>query len=309
MIFGRSWRGTPPPLTREQVATRDALRRTVESLARSPRNVYERGSLERAANEIAAAVPNATIDRFGNVVCEIAGGDEVIVIGAHYDSVDGSPGADDNASGVAALIELAHRMRRAKPKRTIRFVSFINEEPPHFTTEQMGSLQYAEAHRGEPIEAMLSLEMLGYYGAERYYPPLLSAIYPKRGDFIAFVGNLASAALVRRCVRAFRRHATVPSQAGVLPELIPQVGWSDQWSFWRIGVPALMVTDTALFRNPHYHGATDLPETLDYDAMVRVVDGLEAVVRDLAGWSATAVTPSRKRNGRARPASTKSPVA
>lgn len=258
------------------------MRRTVESLARSPRNVYEPGSLERAANEIAAAMPDAAIDDFGNVVCEIAGAtDRIIVIGAHYDSVDGSPGADDNASGVAALIELAKRLRQAKPRRTIRFVAFINEEPPHFTTEQMGSLQYALAHRGEPIEAMLSLEMLGYYGAEQYYPPLLSAIYPKRGDFIAFVGNLASGGLVRRCVKTFRKHATVPSEAGVLSELIPQVGWSDQWSFWRIGVPALMVTDTALFRNPHYHGESDLPHTLDYDAMIRVVDGLEAVVRDL----------------------------
>ena len=151
------------------------MRRAVESLARSPRNVYEPGSLERAANEIAAAMPDAAIEDFGNVVCEIAGSsDKVVVIGAHYDSVDGSPGADDNASGVAALIELANRMRHAKPKRTIRFVAFINEEPPHFTTEQMGSLQYAEAHRDEPIEAMLSLEMLGFYGSEQYYPPLLS---------------------------------------------------------------------------------------------------------------------------------------
>ena len=284
MIFGRSWRGTPPPLTREQLAARDAMRRTVESLARSPRNVYEPGSLERAANEIAAAMPDAEIDDFGNVVCEISGGtNKIIVIGAHYDSVDGSPGADDNASGVAALIELANRMRHAKPRRTIRFVAFVNEEPPHFMTEQMGSLQYALAHRDEPIEAMLSLEMLGYYGSEQDYPPGLAAIYPKRGDFIGFVGNLSSGALVRRCIRAFRKHATAPSEAGVLPELIPQVGWSDQWSFWRIGVPALMVTDTALYRTLHYHGATDLPGTLDYDALVRVVDGLEAVVRDLAG--------------------------
>jgi Zn-dependent M28 family amino/carboxypeptidase len=228
--------------------------------------------------------------RVENLIVEIRGSsraNEIVIIGAHYDTVDGSPGADDNASGVAALIALAKLFENRGPQRTLRFVAFANEEPPLFKTEEMGSWQYAKRcrDRGETIVAMLSLEMLGYYDTGRgsqQYPPLLATLYPDTGDYVAFAGNVASRSLVRRCARAFRRANTMPSESAAVPELVEQIGWSDQWSFWQFGWPAIMVTDTALFRNPHYHLETDTPETLDYERMARAVDGLVAVIDDLA---------------------------
>ncbi|HEV7241254.1 MAG TPA: M20/M25/M40 family metallo-hydrolase [Thermoanaerobaculia bacterium] len=224
-----------------------------------------------------------------NLIVEIRGTtcpEEIVIVGAHYDSVDGSPGADDNASGVAGMLALARRFAKAKPARTLRFVAWTNEEPPHFQTRTMGSYVYARRcrERKERIVAALSLEMLGYYDDERgsqQYPPPLAALYPDTANFIGFAGNLGSRALVMRCVKAFRARTTFPAIAAVLPELIPQTGWSDQWSFWQFGWPALMVTDTALFRNPHYHTASDTPDKLDYERMAMVVDGLAGVVEEL----------------------------
>jgi hypothetical protein len=280
---GRSWRGTPPPLTPRQLATRDDVAREIAALAATPRNEFVPGSLDRARELILAAMPHARVDDIGNVVAEVPGtSHEIIVVGAHYDSVDDAPGADDNASGVAALTELARRFAGAKPRCTIRFIAFVNEEPPYFQTDAMGSWRYAQEHRGERIGCMLSLESIGYFTREQRYPAGIGALYPSRGDFIAFVGNVHSFALVRRCTRVFRAHATIPSEGGALPELIAGVGWSDQWSFWRIGVPAVMVTDTAPFRNPNYHTAGDVPSTIDCDAVSRVVDGLERVIDELA---------------------------
>jgi len=216
----------------------------------------------------------------------VRGNDEVIVIGAHYDSVIGSPGADDNATGVAAIIELATRF--TKTKRTLRFVAFANEEPPHFGTPAMGSLRYARRcrDRNENVVAMLSLESIGYFSdapKSQKYPAMLELLYPSTGDFVAFVSNLKSAMLTRRCRRAFKNF---PSQIGTLPEMVPGVGWSDQWAFWQSGYRALMVTDTALFRNPCYHTARDTPDTIDYARLSQVVDALEGVILDLTGFPA-----------------------
>jgi Zn-dependent M28 family amino/carboxypeptidase len=244
----------------------------------------------RAAREWIAGQMGGRTDAAGNVELEIAGGtkrDEIVVIGAHYDAVDGSPGADDNASGVAALLAIARRTRDASPARTIRLIAFADEEPPIFMTARMGSYQYAKRarERGERIVAMLSVESIGYYDSRQgsqNYPAPLSLIYPSTGDFIGFAGNLRSRALVKRCASAFRRHSDFPAEWAALPELIQEIGWSDQWSFWRFEYPALMVTDTALFRNPHYHRPSDTPETLDYDRMARVVEGLAGVALELA---------------------------
>ncbi len=295
---GRSNRGALPPLIESQRALAGELKRDVVTLcANGTRNTWAADAMSAAAGHIesslAAAGYRVERQRFAsgaNLIVEIRGGtrpEEIVVIGAHYDSFDGSPGADDNASGVAGTLAIARRLAGAKPARTLRFVLFANEEPPHFQTAEMGSWQYAKRchERGETIVAMLSLEMLGYYNAARgsqQYPPAIAALYPDTGDFIAFAGNLKSRALVRRCTASFRRHARFPAESAALPEVIPQIGWSDQWSFWHFGWPALMVTDTALFRNPHYHMPSDTPETLDYDSMARVVEGLLAVVRDLA---------------------------
>jgi Zn-dependent M28 family amino/carboxypeptidase len=213
---------------------------------------------------------------------------QIIVVGAHYDTVPGSPGADDNASGVAALIELARALRDAAPARTIRLVAFVNEEPPFFYFGDMGSQIYARAARvrGDDIRLMLSLEMLGCYSDRRgsqAYPPLFRFFYPDRGNFIAFVSNLASRRALREVVSAFKAHSNFPAQSLASPGIVPGVSWSDHLSFWRAGYPGIMVTDTAFYRNPCYHAPGDTPERLNYPAMARVVLGLQGAIADLAG--------------------------
>lgn len=212
---------------------------------------------------------------------------EIVVVGAHYDSVIGSPGANDNASGVAALLEIGRLLRARSHGRTVRLVAFVNEEPPWFTGEDMGSLRYARRcrERGENVVAMLSLETIGYYSDARRsqaYPAPLGLVYPDTGNFIGVVGDVRSRALVRAVAAAFRRHSDVPCEAAAVPGFIPGVGWSDHWAFWRSGYRAVMVTDTALYRYPAYHTHDDTPEKLDYDRLARVVAGLAEAVLELA---------------------------
>jgi Zn-dependent M28 family amino/carboxypeptidase len=208
-----------------------------------------------------------------------------LVVGAHYDTVPGCPGADDNASAVAALIELAGMLE--SEKLPIRFVAFANEELPYFMGPDMGSWVSAKRsrERGERISAMLSLEMLGYYsdkpGSQRYPPPL-GLFYPDRANYIAFVGDLGAFGLVRKSVRAFRKHSDFPSEWLAGPAFIPGVTRSDHWSFRDLGFPAIMITDTAYNRNPHYHRPSDTPDTLDYARMAEVTLGLAGVLRELA---------------------------
>lgn len=298
MQVGRSYRGPLPPLSMPQRALAIELFADVTALcAHGPRNDQSPEALEAAAKHIEAALKHAGYDvqreavpetDAPNLIAELRGkSNEIVVIGAHYDSVYDSLGADDNASGVAALLAIARRMHGSTPNKTVRFVAFVNEEPPAFQTTRMGSWNHARmAHgRSEKIAAMISLEMLGYYSDEpgsQQYPPLLRAIYPSQGDFIAFASNVKSRAMMRNCLRTFRAWAGFPSEGAALPDTIQEIGWSDQWSFWQFGVPALMVTDTALFRNPHYHQPHDTPETLDYERMARVVAGLVHVVESLA---------------------------
>ncbi len=213
----------------------------------------------------------------------------IVVVGAHYDTVPTTPGADDNASGVAVLLELGRRLSGAKLPRTVRLVAFTNEEPPFFKTDHMGSVVYARAAAaaGDRVVAMLSLETLGYYDprpGSQSYPPGLGLLYPDRGDYLAFVGNTGSAALVKTALEAFRGAVDFPAESIAAPAFVTGIDFSDHWSFWQAGYPqAVMVTDTAFMRNRHYHEPTDTPERLDYDRLARVTDGLEAVVRRLAG--------------------------
>jgi hypothetical protein len=208
----------------------------------------------------------------------------IILVGAHYDSVFGSPGANDNGSGVAAMLALARRFAGKPSQHTLRFVAFVNEEPPYFLSNQMGSFVYAGRckARGDKISAMISLETIGYFSdaphSQTYPAPGLGVFYPNIGNFVGFVSNVPSCNLLRRVIALFRKHAKIPSEGAAMPAFIPGVSWSDQWSFWQHGYPGIMITDTAPFRYPHYHSATDTPDKLDYDRFALVVSGMEKVI-------------------------------
>jgi Zn-dependent M28 family amino/carboxypeptidase len=213
--------------------------------------------------------------------------DDVILIGAHYDSVSGSPGANDNGSGVAALLELSRLFKDVMPEITLRFVAFVNEEPPFFFWPKMGSMVYAEAakQRGDPIRFMISLETIGYYQnrpGSQSYPPLLKYFYPDTGNFIAFASNLSSKRIMRKCLQAFSSATDFPVQSIAAPAFMPGVFWSDHQSFWRHGYKALMITDTALYRYPYYHTAQDTPDKLNYAPFTEVTNGLFLMLCQLA---------------------------
>ncbi len=261
------------------------------------RNHRRPDALARAADYIEQELQDGEMtvqrlgfDTFWNIEAERRGSelaDEIVVVGAHYDSAGDAPGANDNATGVAALLVLADRFAGTTPRRTLRFVAFANEEPPHFQTSAMGSLVYARqcADRHDHVVAMLSLETMGYFDdapGSQAYPFPLSAFYPDVGNFIGFVGDLSSRALVHDVVAAFREVAEIPSEGAALPSGIPGVGWSDHWSFWQAGFPAVMVTDTAPFRYPHYHEPSDTPDKVDHARLAVVTDGLHHVIRHLA---------------------------
>src|SRR5947207_12388459 len=223
-----------------------------------------------------------------NIEAEVRGtSSEIVLIGAHYDSVFGCPGANDNGSGVAALLALARRFAGKSSTHALRFVAFVNEEPPYFLSSQMGSFVYAGRckARGDKITAMISLETIGYFSdaphSQTYPSPGLGLFYPKVGNFIGFVSNVPSRVLLRSVVALFRKHAKLPSEGAALPAFIPGVSWSDQWSFWRQGYPGIMVTDTAPFRYPYYHSSSDTPDKLDYDRFTLVVSAMEKVIEGL----------------------------
>jgi Zn-dependent M28 family amino/carboxypeptidase len=185
------------------------------------------------------------------------------------------------------MLALARRFAGKPPQHTLRFVSFVNEEPPYFLREQMGSFVYAGRckARGDRILAMISLETIGYFSdaprSQTYPAPGLGVFYPSVGNFIGFVSNVPSRDLLRRAIGLFRKHAKIPSEGAALPAFVPGVSWSDQWSFWQHGYPGIMITDTAPFRYPHYHSDTDTPDKLDYDRFALVVSGMEKVIEEL----------------------------
>ena len=299
----QSYQGPLPPLTAAEQELRGRLEQHVTALAGDigERNIFTPRQLAAAADWIESVFSDAgyTVASQSFPVHEVScrnleavipgrsRPEEIIVVGAHYDSVSGSPGANDNGSAVAALLELARAWAGSEPARTVRWVAFVNEEPPFFQTERMGSLVYARAcrARGDNIVAMLSIETIGYYDdrpGSQQYPFPVGLFYPSHGDFLAFVSNTANADLVRECIRVFRQQAAFPSQGAALPGWLPGIGWSDHWAFWQVGYPAMMVTDTAPFRYPHYHQASDTPDKLDYARLARVTTGLGHVLEALA---------------------------
>jgi Zn-dependent M28 family amino/carboxypeptidase len=287
-----------PEATPEEQTIAAALRRHVAAIANSPRNLSRFESLQRAAAYIDGELTRAGYDprhqayevagrQVANIEAERRGSRRparIIVIGAHYDSVADSPGADDNGSGVAVMLELARRHAApATVASTVRFVAFVNEEPPHFMTADMGSLRYAAeaAARGDDIVGMMSLETIGYYSdvpGSQHYPFPFHLLLPDRGNFLAMVSNLGSVRALRAASRAFRSATRLPLLASPAPAWIPGVAWSDHWSFWQHGYPAIMLTDTAPYRYPHYHLHTDTPERLDYERMAQVVTGCAAAI-------------------------------
>lgn len=299
----KTYTGPFLPLSASELAVKKQLFDHVLHLAGTigERNIWRPGSMAAAARYIEASLgqkgctlSHQTYTTHGaeavNLICEIPGTgrpEEIIVIGAHYDTVINTPGADDNASGVAGLLALASLLSEEQPHKTIRLVAFANEEPPFYFTEDMGSRHYAKLvkSKGESISAMLSLEMLGAYSDEpnsQSYPFPLQFFYPDTANFIAFVGNLQSRPLIRKTVALFRRTTPFPAEGLAAPAAIPGVSWSDHWSFWQEGFTAIMVTDTSFYRYPRYHSPGDIPEKLDYNRMARVIVGLSRVVLALA---------------------------
>ncbi len=271
------------------------LRAHIEKLASKigERNVWRPEALHAAADyirdtwrqlgyEVHAQGYNAKGVWSENLSIEIRGdkrANEIVLAGAHYDSVKGSAGADDNASGVAALLEIARLLGGKKPERTLQLVAFVNEESPFFYFGEMGSKVYARAarERNDDIRMMISFEMLGCYNDQpgsQKYPPFMRWFYPNRGNFIGFVSNLKSRYALKEFSQAFAASSDFPFETLASPAIVPGVSWSDQISFWHQGYQAVMVTDTAFYRNPHYHRATDTPEKINYAKMSCVVNGL-----------------------------------
>jgi len=302
-VPGRSHSGPLPPLTAEEARLAERLREHVQVIGSRPHNVAYQRELEQAAlyiEEVLASLGyqlrRQTYEADGLEVRNIevmiepaTAAAETLVLGAHYDSYLFAPGANDNATGVAAVLELARLLRdlRNRSPLRIRLVLFVNEEPPFSHSELMGSLVYARAlnRSGEPVLGMMSLETLGCYtDAEnsQNYPWPLGLLYPSTGNFVAFVGLVSSRCFVRRTVETFRGLVPFPSVGGTAPGFIPGIDWSDHWSFEQVGIPALMITDTALYRYPYYHTIEDTPDKVDYDKLARIVAGLAAVVRHWA---------------------------
>lgn len=294
----------PAPAPAAAQAQAQRLRADVQTLTQRffPRDHAHPDNLDRAAAWVragfeqagAAAVSEQPFEasgrRYRNVVAAFGPeGGERVVVGAHYDAAGELPGADDNASGVAGLLELARLLGAGPaPARRVELVAYSLEEPPWFGTHRMGSAVHADGLRkqGVRLVAMLSLEMIGYYSdapdSQRYPAPELAAVYPSRGNFIGVVGRIEDRAVVSRIERAMRAASPLPVQSLAAPASLPGIGLSDHASYWRAGFTAVMVTDTAFHRNPNYHTAADTADTLDYARMAQAVQGVHAAVLDLA---------------------------
>jgi hypothetical protein len=290
---------TAPP-TSEQAMLAARLRSHVVAIASEPHNLQHRQGLARADAYLAKQLMSYGYQvrsedvllpaRNLEVVLEPKDADAAtIVVGAHFDSFDDVPGANDNGSGVAALLELARLMKPLdrKLRQRVRFILFANEEPPFFKSGAMGSNVAAQRllKNKERVDGMISLETMGYFSdrsGSQAYPFPLSVRYPSTGNFIAFVGDLSSRSFLRRSIASFRRHARIPSVGGAAPAFVTGIDWSDHWSFSQTGVPAFMVTDTAPFRYPHYHTAKDTPDKIDYVRLTLVVEALQPTIIDLA---------------------------
>lgn len=257
----------------------------------APRNYLYPGNLNEVANYISESLRSSS-DRVSEQVFEVNGskyknivaefgpqGKEIIVVGAHYDVEGEKPGADDNASGVAGLLEIGRLLGEVPLKRKVVLVAFALEEPPFFGSDRMGSAVYAKSlvETGVPVKLMIALEMIGYFSEEREsqeYPlPLLRLYYPSSGNFIAIVDQLLSTE-AQRVKASMAKVIDLQVHSINAPSFIPGVDFSDHSNFWRYGYPAVMVTDTSFYRNHAYHTNDDRAERLDYGNMAQVVFGV-----------------------------------
>ena len=267
------------------------LRAHVDTLSRDchPRNYLHPDNLARAADYIARHFDQAgaTVEfqsftvsgmPYRNIIGRFhAGPGPKLVVGAHYDACDELPGADDNASGVAALLELAALLGRAPPPGEVELVAYCLEEPPFFQTDHMGSVFHAQrlAPAKDRVRGVLVFEMVGYFddtcGSQSYPLPLLHLLYPSRGDFIGVIGRWDQGPWVRAVKTAMKGRTPLPVHSIRAPSFVPGIDLSDHRSYWPHGIPAVMITDTAFYRNRAYHTAEDTPDRLDYDRMAQVV--------------------------------------
>jgi Zn-dependent M28 family amino/carboxypeptidase len=278
----------------------DNLHRHVEylSVKIGERHLWKEGSLNRAADYIEASfrdsgyhIVRQTFFAYGqivsNLIVEVPGSkDEIVVIGAHYDTVPGSPGADDNASAVAGMLELARLYNSEKPDKHLIFVAFVNEESPCFGSGKMGSMVYAKSLKesNAPVEIMISLEMIGYFNkneVQKYPLPGMKLIYPKKADYLAVVGNFQSARYVSMIKREIRKNSNIKVRSLIAPTHFGDINRSDNYAFWNYGFKAVMLTDTANFRNKNYHQETDTIDSLNFEAMGEVVKGLYGTIMNI----------------------------
>ncbi len=278
-----------------------ALRAHVEKLAtdfrprdhRHPENLdrvatYVADLLRAAGGRVSEQAFQVGSHTYRNVIAAFgpAIGDPV-VIGAHMDAYGDLPGADDNASGVAGLLELGRIFGTQPPAAPVLLVAFTLEEPPHFRTGNMGSVRHAQALRqqGTKVRAMLALEMIGTFsdapGSQRFPLPIIGLLYPDQGNFIAVVGRLGDGRLTRRVKAAMAGATPLEVRSMNAPRSVVGIDFSDHRAYWDAGYPALMITDGAFFRNTAYHTPQDTPERLDYRRMGQVVQGVWAAVQEL----------------------------
>ena len=268
-----------------------------------PRSFYQYEKVKETEDYIKSVLKELGLDytpqsydckgkSFSNIIVTIPGQKEPkksFVIGAHYDTVPLTPGADDNTSAVAVLLEMCRILKDYKPAKTLKLVFFVLEEPPSFRTKYMGSYVYAKRARenNEEIFGMISLEMLGYYndikGAQTFPFPLMNLFYPNVPNFIAVVGNLKSRKLVKQIEASIKKGSSIPVETIATFRFVPGVDFSDHASFWRMGYPAVMVTDTSFYRNPNYHSPSDTIDTLNFEKMGELLKGLIYAAKDLVG--------------------------
>ncbi len=303
-VPGPSHSGPVPAVSAEERELADRLKAHIAAIASEPHNTKYPAALERSAAAIETAFRNMgyepqsqAYDSDGmsvrNIWVEIAPTQgatdtDAIVVGGHYDSADDAPGANDNGSGTAATLELARLLKQHTPKTTrIYLVAFVNEEAPFWGTADQGAARFADLllQRGERVRGMLSLETLGWYddkpGSQKYPTPF-NWIYPDVGNFVAFVGMPGSRGWLHDVIEPFRRQAHVPTIGGIAASFIPGISWSDHAPFADRGIPALMLTDTAPFRYPHYHRASDTPDKVNVEMLARITLALEGTLLELA---------------------------